>query len=72
LLVFVNEPCWAPPGTPGTRSTRLNNEFDNAIARQNQVEAASDLARRAAARVLGPASRLAAVSSHSDEDSPST
>src|SRR5881394_3301450 len=47
LLVFVNVMLLGAAGYAWYALTRLNNEFDNAIARQNQVEAASDLARRA-------------------------
>jgi methyl-accepting chemotaxis protein-1 (serine sensor receptor) len=47
LLVFVNVMLLGAAGYAWYALARLNGEFDAAIARQNQVEAASDLARRA-------------------------
>ena len=47
LLVFVNVTLLGAAGYAWYALARLNNEFDSALARTNQVEAASDLARRA-------------------------
>ena len=47
LLVFVNLTLLGAAGYAWYALARLNNQFDAAITRQNQVEAASDLARRA-------------------------
>src|SRR5258708_33606054 len=47
LLVFVNAALLGAAGYAWYALARLNTEFNSAIARQNQVEAASDLARRA-------------------------
>jgi methyl-accepting chemotaxis protein len=47
LLVFVNAALLGAAGYAWYALSRLNDEFNQAIARQNQVESAADLARRA-------------------------
>jgi methyl-accepting chemotaxis protein len=68
LLLFMNATLLGAAGYAWYALTRLNNEFDSAIARTNQVEAASDLARRAQLEFWGQLRVWALVLLASEEE----
>src|SRR5258708_27394498 len=70
LLVFGNLALLGAAAYAWYALARINTEFNSAIARQNQVEAASDLARRAQLEFWGQLRVWALVLLASEDEKP--
>jgi methyl-accepting chemotaxis protein-1 (serine sensor receptor) len=70
LVVFMNVTLLGAAGYAWYALARLNSEFDAAIAKQNQVEAAADVARRAQLEFWGQLRVWALVLLATEEEQP--